>query len=452
MAYHYAHLKRDFDKENCLLYLWDRLPTGVLRREEQPTGLAIARRKWPMTNKGGSFTSPTCLGQEERERYLDKNTDVWKQTASPGACMVKDAPFRRVSGAETRNEFGVMPPEQFIKRGDERLANFVERKMSPRRGIGTWEPPRGRFRRQRFCTCGAAAGRAEKNDSERVCIVTDEQEGLDQEAAEKVCLERNRRSGGSDPEAKNSNLEFKARGCAGFIMSFSSMSNHYKNNDARSHVLFFAGGQRITGIAADMEKYREKGGLPLYESYLLMNEQGRDRDGIAADRETGRRSVGSKEGGEGFCAPTRHPGNKGRASPAAAESQRKEQEPVPDSALAEALRVGEWARSEATEATETLLVRLPAHAEAVRLDALDTRLALDAGRSDPGARKGSLRASEPSNKDYSFGSGRTEQPSGRAVLRGLSGLANADTSEIDTLQSGGGQSVTRATGFFGSAD
>ena len=58
MAYQYVLHKRDVGQENCLLYLWDRLPTGVLRREEQPTGLVIARR---YSDAGRPRLTVSCL-------------------------------------------------------------------------------------------------------------------------------------------------------------------------------------------------------------------------------------------------------------------------------------------------------------------------------------------------------------------------------------------------------
>eukprot|EP00392_Amoebophrya_sp_AT5.2_P002864 g2869.t1 len=191
----------------CVLWLWHRVPIGVF-------GLVdIGKSNFSDRQKEGllEWQDVPCL---RKRKVVQLTAHEFK-------------PFELDS-----KKFAIMPRERDLNGGN---------------GL------------DRFCTCRATTptGKDDTEDKETVCRVADEKENMSQEAAESLCLERNRRAallGGSTNEKDRESAD---RGCAGFMSFTPLFSDHHPK---AKHVLFFSGYQNVTGIAATKEEYEQKGG------------------------------------------------------------------------------------------------------------------------------------------------------------------------------------------------
>eukprot|EP00391_Amoebophrya_sp_Ameob2_P006491 CAMPEP_0178993336 /NCGR_PEP_ID=MMETSP0795-20121207/6647_1 /TAXON_ID=88552 /ORGANISM="Amoebophrya sp., Strain Ameob2" /LENGTH=836 /DNA_ID=CAMNT_0020685385 /DNA_START=184 /DNA_END=2695 /DNA_ORIENTATION=- len=201
----------------CLLWQWHRVPIGVFRWED-------------------------IFGRSDFSESLKRGLDLWKSVP----CMRKVVQLtdgRSRFQLESVEKFAIMPRERDVREGN---------------GHGL----------DRFCTCRATTptGGDDTEEKETVCRVADERVNMSQEAAESLCLERNRHvdegSSSSLSMVLKGSINKKDRdparpsGCAGFMSFTPLFSAHPKAGS----VLFFSGGQTVTGIAADREEYEEKGG------------------------------------------------------------------------------------------------------------------------------------------------------------------------------------------------
>eukprot|EP00392_Amoebophrya_sp_AT5.2_P016604 g16878.t1 len=207
MAYQYSG--------NCVLFLWHRTPIGVFRHADVDKG---------------DFSGHV---QKHLQDWLSLSRPCWRKNV-----QVTDRRERRFQLGSDEN-FAIMPSELALS---ERLGGGRLDKNGFERFVGL----------ERFCTCRATTpngGDDNVEQTETVCKVAGERKNMSQEEAERLCLDRNRRAD------EGSSLSF---GCAGF-MSFTPLFSAHEKAKDRS-VLFFAGDQTVTGIAATQEQYEKKGG------------------------------------------------------------------------------------------------------------------------------------------------------------------------------------------------
>eukprot|EP00392_Amoebophrya_sp_AT5.2_P008069 g8088.t1 len=155
----------------CLLWQWHRVPIGVFRWED-------------------------IFGRSDFSESLKRGLDLWKSVP----CMRKVVQLtdgRSRFQLESVEKFAIMPRERDVREGN---------------GHGL----------DRFCTCRATTptGGDDTEEKETVCRVADERVNMSQEAAESLCLERNRREAALLRGSTNEkDIKSAFGGCAGF-MSF----------------------------------------------------------------------------------------------------------------------------------------------------------------------------------------------------------------------------------------
>eukprot|EP00392_Amoebophrya_sp_AT5.2_P014149 g14291.t1 len=163
-------------RSSCLLWLWHRVPIGV-------------------------FGMADYTGRSDFSESLKSALALWQNVP----CMRKVVQLTdrrsRFQLDESVEKFAIMPRERDLNEGH---------------GL------------DRFCTCRATTptGGEDTEEKETVCRVADERVNMSQEAAESLCLERNRREAALLRNSTNYEKdipESASRGCAGF-MSFTPLS------------------------------------------------------------------------------------------------------------------------------------------------------------------------------------------------------------------------------------
>eukprot|EP00392_Amoebophrya_sp_AT5.2_P015730 g15946.t1 len=170
-----ANQQQDGWSHYCVLWLWHRVPIGVFGLVE------IGRSDFSYKQKAGLLE--------------------WRDVS----CMRKVVQFtdrRSRFQLEAMEKFAIMPRERDLNGGS---------------GL------------DRFCTCRATTptGGDDTEEKETVCRVADEKENMSQEAAESLCLERNRREALLRGSTNEKDRESAARGCAGFMSFTPLFSAHH---------------------------------------------------------------------------------------------------------------------------------------------------------------------------------------------------------------------------------
>jgi len=230
MAYQYSG--------NCALFLWHRVPTGVFLKKDIDTSDFSDKIKNQLQTHALELKFP-CM---RKSVQLTTVRGPWSTDPRPLSQLGSDSELAIAEKIKLKEKFAIMPARDHFSR----------------------------MPVERFCTCRGAAtssnGGDDSEEKETVCRVADEVANMSVEAAESLCLERNRHvdegSSSSLSMVLKGSINKKDRdparpsGCAGFMSFTPLFSAHPKAGS----VLFFSGGQTVTGIAADREEYEEKGG------------------------------------------------------------------------------------------------------------------------------------------------------------------------------------------------